>query len=1593
MWEIYSVGDAAFLERILNSLAMLSGTGSYEKVAGIGMLVGLIILGFQSIIQGGTGIRFQNLLVSWIIYAMIFGAGARVAIEDVYSGHVRVVDNVPFGVAAAGSMVSQLGYGVTRLFEQSFGEAQMTSNGFAFSLETLANLRKMSLTKASLGAANSPAPKDDYWQSWTNYIADCTLVGVDQGAYTVADIQRGRRPDTGATSSDIMNLLRYDSNSFGTRIMIQGAATNGFMTCSDAHNALTNGVVRSRFQSALLARASQQLGVPLYSVQGAVQSAFEAIDQTAVDSQNYMLATVMAPIFEWAMVDNEVNFQKSAVATMLHTAIQKRNEQWGAEQALFNTVVRPMMTFFEGLVYAITPMMAFLIGLGPMGITLIGKYLMIILWIQLWMPVLSIINLYLHMAVSGRMAALQDPGQGGLPLDSFYGIYSMDQTLQTWIATGGMLAASVPAITLMLIYGGAIAASGVASRMSSGNVPSDVSTPAMSQTGPLFERASMRNASDAQSMSTTGSKGLSMAIKGGYDTSLASSREEVEAKQASFLKQFSSSVSSGAQSSEQAQTSLSRAVSSLSEDSELFQALAQGGEEYSRANGLSVSDNKSEMAQLGAQRLLAGSFDAGLGLSLGGRVSDDPATNNPATGKPDETNDGKRKGASAANINSSGRLTNSLSSAEEVRTQVSGGSASEQNTTRGAREGHGFSAQTSARIANALARQASDSESSSFMNTLGVSNDESLSRSAAETLTASDKYAATNSLTRSMGVLNSLDDNRIPQELRNRGMVSDINEFFSEYGHLGGGDFGSGQSLYDTAADYQEVIQGKGSITNPNEAALAARVFALADGRFLDGIENEVVRDSVAIQGANILSRLAGVQAPNQNDYNLNSGGDASYIPESQASGVRKEAVATATGPNTSRQEVEDTVNHGRATGRQILNDPDDEVTGYYENARDRAQERAGANESDYNQRAVPQIQREVRDLSLEGIEKRATLQAAGNMVGGYDAKTLTNQGLLASFSGDQGFDRLYNNLNEESAISPAVSRNEFLAMSPDERKELASGMQSRVASYFQRQGNLSPGTEHVAAAVAMPYILNKHLNENTGGLEKLTTSGSETWEAVTSTTLPMTGETMGWYAKHAERSTGSAISAATIVSEIGANFNGAMLSENAQTENLFMGMSNRLVDHAQVTPWVGVDRSAQAEGSASSSLPTKLPDRLSSPAPASQSKTTDEPESKKDQGEPQPAVAEVSNVQPANPLTPQPGAGTNPGMPPQQTQQMNVADAGNVQQEDKPESGNDALSGGFGALVAAFSKTDPNQPAETLPQGYADNAQQLTAGVDGASMNMSSSDADLSALGAEAQGMLARTDAALAAQGSGSYSSTPDHKANVVASTAPAPLAVDANATNQASEVENMIPQLENTLASVGPVAPSDTSQLQNHAHELQQQLQQLQASLSSGASPAEISGMLEQAQHTANLLESSGPSYDLPADGSGPALASSEALEPTPDPFAPEYTSPAAEGAGSPMLAQNDVLPTEPAMPEPIEPALPSSMSTQDHQYLAQNETQPIQGDAADPFGNAGPAKAWYENDKPTKKDAGVAQAIADYADKPAPKNDGGPSNPMIS
>jgi conjugal transfer mating pair stabilization protein TraG len=71
VWEIYSIGDAAFLESILNAVAMLAGTADLKQLAGVGFLLGVLLVLFQGILGGAYSIKFQNVLIAWVIYALM----------------------------------------------------------------------------------------------------------------------------------------------------------------------------------------------------------------------------------------------------------------------------------------------------------------------------------------------------------------------------------------------------------------------------------------------------------------------------------------------------------------------------------------------------------------------------------------------------------------------------------------------------------------------------------------------------------------------------------------------------------------------------------------------------------------------------------------------------------------------------------------------------------------------------------------------------------------------------------------------------------------------------------------------------------------------------------------------------------------------------------------------------------------------------------------------------------------------------------------------------------------------------------------------------------------------------------------------------------------------------------------------------------------------------------------------------------------------------------------------------------------------------------------------------------------------------------
>ena len=87
MFDIFSVGDSAYLQAVLNAVAMIAGTGDYRTAAGVGGLIGVIIIMLRALMQwDGRGIRYQDLFLAYVLWLMLYAPSVKVFIEDAYTG-------------------------------------------------------------------------------------------------------------------------------------------------------------------------------------------------------------------------------------------------------------------------------------------------------------------------------------------------------------------------------------------------------------------------------------------------------------------------------------------------------------------------------------------------------------------------------------------------------------------------------------------------------------------------------------------------------------------------------------------------------------------------------------------------------------------------------------------------------------------------------------------------------------------------------------------------------------------------------------------------------------------------------------------------------------------------------------------------------------------------------------------------------------------------------------------------------------------------------------------------------------------------------------------------------------------------------------------------------------------------------------------------------------------------------------------------------------------------------------------------------------------------------------------------------------------
>lgn len=486
---IYTTGDALFLQNVLNAVAMVTGTGSFVTASVIGMLVGIILMGFKSV-QTGKGFDLSSIVICIIAWNFFFGSTVKVNVHDVITEEDRPVDNVPAGVGVAGWAISNIAYGLTQIMEQAFQSPYSTTtitggvagNGGLFNdvTKTLNTISKIGMYPQIIQAINKDnGTKSDFRASATNFVKDCTFTAYALGYKTSSDIQNNSVSvkNTGTGDSGALDFPEANGVYF-THIKLGNSPEGVTIGCEQAWDRLDNALdvsfdnSESYFNKNLTSllfpsEKFNENGTGNYTK--GIDKATDIMSYATRGTygvQEFMKAAIMYDLFSSGAIAVARDSNDVATAMMLAQARRQRNMQWSSEGTMFQKTMRPIMTFMEGFTYAITPFCGFLILMGMFGLKLSLKYFMLVAWVQSWLPCIAIANSYLNTTM--QRAILSFAGAGnykGYNFDSLHGVKILADTTEDFIATGGMFLGAIPVITLFIFSGSVYALNSLATRM------------------------------------------------------------------------------------------------------------------------------------------------------------------------------------------------------------------------------------------------------------------------------------------------------------------------------------------------------------------------------------------------------------------------------------------------------------------------------------------------------------------------------------------------------------------------------------------------------------------------------------------------------------------------------------------------------------------------------------------------------------------------------------------------------------------------------------------------------------------------------------------------------------------------------------------------------------------------------------------------------------------------------------------------------------------------------------------------------------------------------------------------------------------------
>lgn len=457
-FEISTYWNVETLYYVFNGVAAIMAGAGFA-----GLLKMVFLMGLTLGIFAYAGNR-QLEIATWFIQALIFVTLlnlpiARVALTDKTGLEPpRVVDNVPFALAAVAQASNTASGWATQTYETVFGVPEDLGLGqgdLAFGHRILKGVNRTVI--------RDPGLRADLMQ----FIKECTLYDIKDGVITVDQVVG--QTDTWNTVFNNTSPARFITYNTLT-------ATPTTSTCTDAANVLKTRVdgglasAQAFYGRQAVTRANTDaLASAMYA--SAVGTSYDWILTSSASASDAMKQAMFNNI--WREAGSELPALMSDPAR-----VQELQNMAGAAQAarqadgsnatismLAQETLPHMRNWLEAMIYALFPLVVVLVVVVPQegAKKMLGGYMMSIVWIGLWPIMFAVINHLSLMHLKHKMAALNLAA--GVPFqlsDAF------DATLGNEQAAIGYMVVLVPFLSAAIIKMGQGGFMSVADKMITG---------------------------------------------------------------------------------------------------------------------------------------------------------------------------------------------------------------------------------------------------------------------------------------------------------------------------------------------------------------------------------------------------------------------------------------------------------------------------------------------------------------------------------------------------------------------------------------------------------------------------------------------------------------------------------------------------------------------------------------------------------------------------------------------------------------------------------------------------------------------------------------------------------------------------------------------------------------------------------------------------------------------------------------------------------------------------------------------------------------------------------------------------------------------